>query len=220
MLEDDGAAAIAHDLLREGGCSRLRDLQLDHCGIGDGGAAALGEALRDGAAPSLQNLWLGGNRIGDYGAEVLAVAVTPATGRALGLRRLALHANPIADAGALAIARALEARRQDRPRLAHGGEGGPLAVLTVMLYGHRISDGESLRMVEEVDAIGARCGGDRIELHARTDGFDLPLSSRAPSASPSVMQSPLRAPPPTWSSSPGAQQYPSQQYGSGYHGLL
>ena len=44
--------------------------------------------------------------------------------------------------------------------------------------------------------------------------------SRAPSASPSVMQSPLRAPPPTWSSSPGAQQYPSQQYGSGYHGLL
>ena len=225
-LGDEGASALAYDLLRGGGCSRLRELQLDHCTIGDAGAAALGEALRDGAAPSLQNLWLGGNRIGDYGAEALAMAVTPGGGRALGLRRLALHSNAISDVGALAVARAVEARNRERPRVALGPDG-PLATLTIMLWGHRAADDATVQMVAEVDALGARTGGDRIELYAANTPYDgvlspslTPSSPSRHSASPATMQSPVRALP-TWSSPGGAYyEYTSGGKYSADQGLL
>ena len=205
-LGDDGVAAVAYDLLRAGGCPRLRDLQLNHCEIGDAGASALGEALRDGAAPELQNLWLGGNMIGDYGADVLAEAITPGPGGALGLKRLALYSNAIGDAGALAVARAIEARSRE----GGGSYDGRLPALTVMLFGHQIADEATIQMITEVDAVGARQGGDRIELWAPEQeqetwhepdrsAWAYPGSPQRPS--PSSMA-------PSWSSPPSG----------GYHG--
>ena len=180
LLGDDGAIALADFLLRAGGAPRLRDLHLNHCDVGDEGAGAIGDALRDGAAPALENLWLGGNLIGDDGAEALAHAITPGagyTGGAHKLRRLGLYSNAIGDAGALALARAIEARHEHRHRLraertydveggADGAEGvdGGLAVLTVMLFGHQISDEATMQAMQRADDLGAQIGGDRIEL--------------------------------------------------------
>ena len=169
-------------MLRAGGVPRLRDLQLNHCELGNDGAAALAEVLRDGYAPNLQNLWLGGNMIGDYGAEELASAVTPGVGRGLGLRRLALYANVIADAGALALATALEARGREREGRMHD-----LPSLTIMLEGHKIREQETLQVLYEVDEVGARQLGDRFELEASSS------AGTAMAASPQRGRSPSRA---------------------------
>jgi len=221
LLGDDGAIALADFLLRAGGAPRLRDLHLNHCDVGDEGAGAIGDALRDGAAPALENLWLGGNLIGDYGAEALAQAITPrvgftarglSTGCAHRLRRLGLYSNAIGDTGALALARAIEARHEFRHRLraertydveggADGAEGvdGGLAVLTVMLFGHQVSDEATMQAILRVEDLGAQIGGDRIELFSpreeaqagwsRTSSLN---ASRDPSNEPSRDASPAR----------------------------
>jgi len=195
-LGDDGAAALAYDLLRAGGCPRLRDLQLNHCQIGDAGAEALAEALRDGFAPLLQNVWLGGNVIGDYGADLLANAVTPGVGQALGLRRLALYSNSIAEAGALSLGRALEARGRER----HGSGGQGISVLTVMLFGNQLADEATVRHLADLDGYGERENSDRVELWAPPSmGGSSPYTSQYASAA----ASPTRLPPQQqWGSPP------------------
>lgn len=181
LISDDGASAIAFDMLRRGGVPRLRDLQLNHCGIGDTGAAALGEALRDGAGVSLQNLWLGGNAIGDYGVEAFAAAITPQIGQALALRRLALYTNNIGDRGAVVLARAVETRRQERKR------AGGLATLTIMLWSNKINDPDTERLIIEVDAAGRAEDGDWIELNRSPHHY-------SPSANASCMPSTAPSP--------------------------
>ena len=164
-LSDDGGAAVAFDLLRGGGCPTLRDLQLNHCQIGDTGAVALGEALRDGAAVALQNLWLGGNAIGDAGAEAFAAALTPGRGQGAGLRRLGLYSNVIGDRGAVLLAQAVETRRQERVRTPG------LPTVTIMLWGNQLQDPDTERTIAEVDAVGRAEGGDWVELNRSPHHF-------------------------------------------------
>ncbi|KOO23632.1 hypothetical protein Ctob_009499 [Chrysochromulina tobinii] len=228
-VDDDAAYALAEalqpgrarrlEMLRMG-----KDVYADGCAaiaeaLGRGGA--IGDALRDGAAPALENLWLGGNLIGDYGAEALAQAITPRvgftarglpTGCAHRLRRLGLYSNAIGDTGALALARAIEARHEFRHRLraertydveggADGAEGvdGGLAVLTVMLFGHQVSDEATMQAILRVEDLGAQIGGDRIELFSPREEAQAGWShtsslnaSRDPSNEPSRDASPAR----------------------------
>ena len=191
----------------------LRDLQLNHCDIGDDGALALAEAVRDGAAPSLQNLWLGGNLIGDSGAAALAQAITPGLSEATGLRRLGLYSNQISDGGALALGHAVEVRHDERQRLradagaydleGYGRHGdGELAVLTVMLFGHRIVDEGTVQHIERIDRLGMEIVGDRIELYSlREDAFTFSPGGASAIASPVRRTSPIRH---EWSSPDGS----------------
>jgi hypothetical protein len=103
-IGDAGGAALGAALARNGA---LRELNLDSNALGAPGARALAAGVvQAGAASRLAFLRLDNNALDDEAAAALAsMLAAPACGA---LRRLDLAGNPLGEAGALALAAALE----------------------------------------------------------------------------------------------------------------
>jgi len=101
-----GSAGNLGKLITE--CQNLRTLDLDQTELGDEGAAELFKLLavhpasEGGKAPSLRNLYLNATGISTRGAAALGEFLASAAGA--GVESIYMSCNPLADAGALALA--------------------------------------------------------------------------------------------------------------------
>lgn len=113
-IGDEGLRRVA-DALR--GNTTVRVLDLTNTGITDAGLRVLAGALRDRGVP-LDRLYLGGNAFGPAEAEIMAGLI-----RDVGLIGLFTAAGRLGDAGAGALAAALDEVTGRRVELGLGGNG-------------------------------------------------------------------------------------------------